>query len=288
MSPQRFHKLGFTLVELLVVIAIIGILIALLLPAIQAARESARRMQCLNNLKQFGLALNAYHSANNTFPIGNVDPKDGWTGGWWGFQARLLEFLESKDIYKLCEPGFRTNCFDYMRTQPKGKNPAVIVYNYNKCPDDPLVNSIWHSPNGSEADYACGSYMGVNGTSPSKGDGILLHSRWPIGLNKVTDGAAHTLIMGERGISNLLYGWPYCGAGDGGGTGDGDNLLSAQYGLSAGASDGNHDYHYWSYHPNLAQFIAADGSGHILSYDIDLKTFQGLSTRAGREPVQMP
>ncbi len=59
--------------------------------------------------------------------------------------------------------------------------------------------------------------------------------------------------MGERGISELLYGWPYCGYGDG--TGQGDNLMSTQLGLSQGTDDGNHDFHFWSYHPNLAQFI---------------------------------
>jgi prepilin-type N-terminal cleavage/methylation domain-containing protein len=291
MSPRTFHRLGFTLVELLVVIAIIGILIGLLLPAIQAARETARRMQCLNKLKQWGLALNAYHNDYGAFPVGNVDPAGGWTGGWWGFQARLLPYLEAKDIYKLCNFTYPGSCFNWIAIQPNDKNPAVMIPPCDKCPDDPKTKDIYHDS--WAGDYGCGSYQGVDGTAPwpSKTDGILLHSKYngAISLTKVTDGAAHTLIMGERGISNLLWGWPYCGAGGNpNGSGDGDNLLSTRDGLSYGTDDGNHDYHFWSYHPNLAQFICADGSGHVLSYDIDLATFQALSTRAGAEPVQMP
>src|SRR5271165_76055 len=109
MSPRSCYKAGFTLVELLVVIAIISIPIALLLPAIQSARESGRRVTCLNNLKQWGLGLNAYLDATNgTFPVGNVAPRSAitGTGGWWGFQARILPHLESNNIYTLLAPGF--------------------------------------------------------------------------------------------------------------------------------------------------------------------------------------
>lgn len=292
MSSRFSQKFGFTLVELLVVIAIIGVLVALLLPAVQSGRESGRRMTCLNNLKQWGLALNAYLGSYETFPVGNVAPPSNSPGasGWWGFQARLLPYLEARDIYRLCEPGFSFygTCFDYMNSLPVTANPAVMIPPCDKCPDDPLTSSIYHDL--TIGDYGCGSYLGVNGTGPLAGNGILLHTWYTgaIGLTKVTDGAAHTLIMGERGISDLLYGWPYCGAGDSNGTGDGDNLMSTQQGLSAGLPDGSADYHFWSYHPNLCQFICADGSGHVLSYDIDLATFQALSTRAGGEIVQLP
>jgi prepilin-type N-terminal cleavage/methylation domain-containing protein len=289
--PQLSGRAGFTLVELLVVIAIIGTLIGLLLPAVQSAQEAGRRMKCMNNLKQFGIALNAYHNDRGAFPVGNVAAADGNTGGWWGFHARLLPYMESNDIYKLCEPGFsyQGSCFDWIRNQPTGMSPATKIISQNKCPDDIRAGDIYHDQYA--GDYGCGSYLGVMGTSRTAGDGILLHSNYQsaVTLAKVTDGAAHTLIMGERGISNLYFGWPYCGAGDPAlNTGDGDNLLSTQNGLSDGMPDGAHDYHFWSYHLHLAQFICADGSGHVLSYDIDLPTFQGLSTRAGGENVQVP
>ena len=88
---------GFTLVELLVVITIIGILIALLLPAVQAAREAARRAQCCNNMKQLGLALHMYHDARGMFP-----PSEDNTGSYgegWAWSMRILPFLEQASIY---------------------------------------------------------------------------------------------------------------------------------------------------------------------------------------------
>jgi prepilin-type N-terminal cleavage/methylation domain-containing protein/prepilin-type processing-associated H-X9-DG protein len=93
-SPQRG---GFTLVELLVVIAIIGILIALLLPAVQMAREAARRSKCLNNIKNVGLALQNYHSALNTFPPGALSTSAGEFGHSW--LVRILPYIEEETIY---------------------------------------------------------------------------------------------------------------------------------------------------------------------------------------------
>jgi prepilin-type N-terminal cleavage/methylation domain-containing protein len=298
MLRRSYHKQGFTLVELLVVIAIIGILIALLLSAIQSARETARRMHCLNNLHQYGLALNAYQEAHNgVYPVGNVAPPDNrtnWSGGWWSFQVRLLPHMESNDIYKLCEPGFNYNmgCWYYFTTLPAGQNPAAMILPVDQCPDDRRTQDIYQDITVTNRQFRCGNYLGIMGTTATSGDGILLHTNYQgaISLAKVTDGTSHTLIMGERGISQLLVGWPYCGCGncDSNMTGEGDNLLSTRYGLSPGTDDGNHDYHFWSYHPNLSQFICADGSGHVIPYDIDFPTFQGLSTRAGGEIVQLP
>lgn len=94
-SPSR----GFTLVELLVVIAIIGILIALLLPAVQAAREAARRMQCTNNLKQISLAFHTYHDANKSFPAQRCGPSDNISWGMTGFYVALLPYIEQSALY---------------------------------------------------------------------------------------------------------------------------------------------------------------------------------------------
>src|ERR1700744_2756373 len=104
-SSRRREREGFTLVELLVVIAIIGILVALLLPAVQAAREASRRINCTNNLKQMGLGLHNYESANSAFPpttiltfASTTAAKPIWQGSW-SINARIAPFMEMGALY---------------------------------------------------------------------------------------------------------------------------------------------------------------------------------------------
>lgn len=135
---MRRHR-GFTLVELLVVIAIIGILIALLLPAVQAAREAARRSQCSNNLKQFGLALHNYHDTNKRFPSGGGPdaintPGQTTYNSWecWGGIAGMLPYLEQSALYDRCD-------WNYYWNDTASGNRVVadtLIASFN-CPSDP-------------------------------------------------------------------------------------------------------------------------------------------------------
>ncbi|HTQ38719.1 MAG TPA: DUF1559 domain-containing protein [Pirellulales bacterium] len=274
-TPSK--KYGFTLVELLIVIAIIGLLISLLMPAIQWSRETARKTQCQNNLKQYGLALHQFHNVNHAFPIGNVPKR------WWGFQSRLLPYLECQSIFQYIDYTYLPDCFRACNALPAGQDPGNQVQPVDMCPDDPLAGFIWYDPTQYAGHHGCTDYLGVMGTLATANDGILLYGP-PISIPKITDGLSNTLIMGERGISNDYWGWPYCGYGDG--TGNGDNLCSTSDGLVEGnAYDDPHKFHFWSYHPDAVNFLTADGAIHTLRYEVDYWVFQWLATRAGGETV---
>jgi hypothetical protein len=263
-------------------------LVGLLLPAVNSARESGRRTICLNNLIQNGKALLLYNTANQAFPVGNMEPKTNSpteAGGWWGFQAKILPYLEFQDVYKMCNFSYQGTCFDWIASRPEGDNPAVLLPPCFNCPDDPYKDDEWSQAG--VGVYKCTNYLGVMGTKEFADDGILLHGSDynAVTMQQITDGASHTIILGERGISDQDYGWPYCGAGDANNTGWGDNLMATVNGLSAGSHTGNDDYHFWSYHPSMSQFVWADGSAKPLTYDINNTVFQALATKAGREIV---
>src|SRR5215213_5747053 len=136
MSHSTAARRGFTLVELLVVIAIIGVLVALLLPAVQAAREAARRSQCVNNLKQIGLALLNYESVRKTFPSGveTDGPTGGTTRVFTGWTREIMPFSENLALKNMYDPGSATPPVSVIDTAAQQyRETPVPLYT---CPSD--------------------------------------------------------------------------------------------------------------------------------------------------------
>jgi prepilin-type N-terminal cleavage/methylation domain-containing protein/prepilin-type processing-associated H-X9-DG protein len=211
---MRYERRGFTLIELLVVIAIIAVLIALLLPAVQSAREAARRIQCVNNLKQLGLAMHNYHGAIGTFPIGRQginrpvgDP--GYPGDPTGGNHRrswallLLPYFEQGALY---------NAVNFSYSYNGAGNLTVIDDGIGLfwCPSDPNVQSdrlgglaqraANYMANWGNATYYQSSYNNPYTTGPL---GVVTFAGAPFALDRafgiqtITDGASNTLLMSE-------------------------------------------------------------------------------------------
>ncbi len=173
---------GFTLVELLVVIAIIGILIALLLPAVQAAREAARRMQCTNNLKQIGLAMHTYHDSLRSFPLGSSRASDGFT--WYSF---ILPYMEQRPLYDVLKPDARA-----IPAATAG-TPIMTQLGMYRCPSDSgdLLNPHYKG-------YPTANYVasGTMFSAPSNS----MHWKIFVRMAAITDGLSNTFIVSERGL----------------------------------------------------------------------------------------
>lgn len=292
---MRETNRGFTLVELLVVIAIIGILIALLLPAVQAAREASRRTQCQNKLKQIGLALQNYHDTLGTFPVGHDTGIPGpiCRTGHWTFQVLILPYLEMDPIYEASD--LRTskykNCFDYAAAL-KAHSVTNKLMHVWLCPSETRASEVYRNLN--LGTHGLTNYFGVTGTMymplPNTPPCAPSQYRLDTGMIPIdncttisenVDGTSHTLIVGERGhVDNLWLGWWACGLGPG------DNVISVNRGLApVNPNNGNSYYSYFSYHPGGAHFLFVDGRTEFLTYNIDYHTYQYLGTRAGHEAI---
>ena len=291
---------AFSLVEVLVVIAIIGLLVGLLLPAIQSSREAARRSQCTNNLKQIGIALQSHESARKTFPSGYISQftSDGTdTGPGWGWGAMILPEMEEGAIHRVIN--FNLPIEDPANTIRVANIPSFF------CPGDE-VKRVWQAksrdasgnPTGLICEVAASNYVAVYGTSEPgvDGDGIFFRNS-KVGLKQITDGSSHTIAVGERAhqlgeatwvgsVTNAILfpedintlGQPHTEHSSG------MVLGHAGEGIGPGASGGDVNQFY-SLHGDGANFLFADGHVTFLSSDMDYKTYRAMATRAGGETV---
>ena len=296
---RRSRIAAFTLVELLVVIAIIGILVGLLLPAVQAAREAARRTQCVNNLKQQALAMHNHHDTFRRFPsahqLGNTwytsykrqPPPGGLTRGssypaegpFWSWMTRITPFIEMTNLYNAFDMRGVPAAWPWWQ-KPNGKKIHGTLCPTFVCPSDFRGGSKW--TDGTE-ESALTSYLGVTGRNQfleANGQDGILFVNAGVKMGHITDGTSNTLMVGERPPSkNLDYGWQWAGSGDSPyfgacdvvlGTHERAELPSAtpdffRPGAIQDPTDA-HRYHFWSLHPGGANWAIADGSVKFLGY----------------------
>jgi prepilin-type N-terminal cleavage/methylation domain-containing protein/prepilin-type processing-associated H-X9-DG protein len=294
-------RAGFTLIELLVVISIIGVLVALLLPAVQSAREAARRTQCVNNLKQLGIALHAYESPNRAFPPGYVSRFDAGgndTGPGWGWAALLLPQVEQKPLFDAAN--FTLPIED--ASNPTSRLSLLAAY---LCPSDNVPPS-WSAmkrdasgaPIQSICEVASANYVGMYGTSDPgiDGDGIFFRDG-NIGIPNITDGTAQTIAVGERGhnLGEATWVGSVTGAAlfpvDNDGVGyprveSGPGMILGHAGGNLGPGDPNAEVNqFYSRHPGGVSFLFADGHVSFLKTSMNYQVFRALATRAGGEVI---
>lgn len=302
--PRRTRRVGFTLVELLVVIAIIGVLVALLLPAVQAAREAARRTQCTNNLKQMSLGALNYESANRALPsAAQLEiPQNCGSGECrgTGLFVLLLPYVEQTSLDSLYRP-YRSVQGGWLKWQAsQHKDLPVEMY---VCPTE-----------GTWTDQAIRrTYFGVAGGSKTApplnvwirgdvyDDGVMFpNSETP--LRKITDGASNTMMLGES-VQAFYWGLVNYGNADGSGVGGpvwwysgddcqmaacatqqsyGRQTLSTKYPLNAPIKPNalENDYPFSSPHVGGVFFAFCDGHVGWLDDGIDFDAYQSLSTKA--------
>jgi len=291
MTPRRvFGSAGrrpaFTLVELLVVIAIIGILIALLLPAVQAAREAARRMQCTNNLKQIGLALHNYHDTFKCFPPGAIavenpaTPADAKTNrAMWGFLTFVLPYMEQKPLHDQLRIDERW-LHDIANPTADPDLPLLLTsIEPYRCPS---AKSEPINPNNNVRgkDVGTSNYVGVEGFSvidmqnnwPYENSGVLFCTgTQAVGFRDVTDGTSNVFAVGERDQNAQAAVW--CGVHrvDNGVNNRKRCLGWVCYRLNAPPTAGDDPVRrgFGSEHPDGANFAMCDGSVQFITDQVE-------------------
>jgi prepilin-type N-terminal cleavage/methylation domain-containing protein len=308
---------AFTLVELLVVIAIIGVLVALLLPAVQAAREAARRMQCGNNQKQLALAIHNYHDTYGTLPWASSQ------GFGFTYHAHVYPFMEQVPLYNIIQ--FQESGAGSDSTPNSTFSiVAKTVIKGLKCPSEKTGN-VWGPSLNNLSNRAVGSYVGCVGSDVQQdsvqaagnidvrnGNGVMLVFHVASTVNRtadvrfknITDGLSNTFLGGESPFSvvspcticDRMYGYSYDADAANSGTSGGDFsevVCSTFYKmnrsmLKTSVSGNERELSFGSYHPAGCQMSLCDGSVRYIPESIDLAIWRAVGSRDGGETLQLP
>jgi prepilin-type N-terminal cleavage/methylation domain-containing protein/prepilin-type processing-associated H-X9-DG protein len=307
---SRLSRRAFTLVELLVVIAIIGVLVALLLPAVQAAREAARRTQCVNNLKQIGIGLHNYHDTLRVLPPGAFWAGATTSNSRGSILLHILPFIEQQTLYDKVD----FNSAPEGQTLPGGGLIAATIIKTYVCPSEKstgLLNgraihnycaSSGPTAHGNNSACACSTYSAWNayaispyGSATDFAGPFLRIPNTPVRLADVTDGLSNTIFFGEvrRDCSaHVRGGWVQSNNANG----LTSTLIPINFDTcNDAAADGCNRPCNWStelgfksLHPGGANFLFGDGAVRFLTQNIDHDNYQALGGKADGKPAMLP
>jgi prepilin-type N-terminal cleavage/methylation domain-containing protein len=302
--PLPGRRSGFTLVELLVVIAIIGVLVAMLLPAVQSAREAARRMSCSNNLKQLSLALHNYEDTHKTLPPAGIDSnqmswtvlllpyfeqqnlyaKFDFTQGAWNAKNRIT-VVKGVRIKAITCPSLVTKFDNYSQFDPANEADVSALHYYAILgPNGPTAagTSQPYLVQGIDAGFGFCAAQGAFGQAILNGNNVIPQNN---PLRTFTDGTSNTLLLGEMAWPKYPNWRPWTRGyyPDSRGT-----LLYASKNvknpINSKFPDWN-DSSLGSLHPQGAMFSRADASVHFIRQNIDMLSYRALASRDGGESI---
>ncbi len=310
-TKQRTSRTGFTLIELLVVIAIIALLAALLLPAVQQAREAGRRTQCLNNLKQMSLACQNYSDVYKSFPSGFIlsanpsvsfpftEPLTiplGAPVGGVTQQVVISDWTYSDSwswhSFILPQMGYSTVGVNFSRPKFDPMNPMMTTDNVTAC-QQPISHYLCPSNSLSSSrpqGYGYSNYRGCMGTTATNG---MMYQDSAVGHRQIRDGESQTILIGE----SMMGFW-----GDGNSCcarfADDDNNNISDRGTDGAipmmmpatfdtywTTSGIHFFGFGAWHDSLCNFALCDGSSRSVAKNVDFKVFKALATREANDRV---